>query len=807
MRSLDLRYALRNLARTPAFTAIAVLTLALGIGANTAIFSIVNGVILKPLAYQDSGRLVFIQETVDQFKNLYPVIPVNARHFEEWRRNSRSFENLALLAPAEVNLTGAGDPERLRGARVSASLLGVLRVQPQIGRGFLEEEDQPGRSDVVLISDALWRRRFGADPALVGRTIALDGKPHVVAGVLPPSFRYPRIAAGLIRESGVPDVLEPLALDLKDIAPMGEFNYGCIGRLKPGVSIERATAEVDTLLANFIGSLKEYRYATRASIAALAEQVVGKSRDGLVLVLAAVGAVLLIVCVNLANLMLARTAARKREAAVRTALGATRARLLGHALAESAVLSAAGGALGVAAAYAGLGALLRAAPVNLPRLDEVTLDARVLLFALGVTAVTAMLAGIMPAWRLAGTDPQEALRTGGRSMSEGGRGVRLRNVLIGLEVGLSTVLVITAGLLATSFVKLMQVNKGFRPERVMAARVGLPQTQYRDAKAWSAFLDRVLPRIQALPGITSAAVVSALPLKGETWVDPLTKQGEMRPIFERPMANIRFASTAYFTTMGIPIVKGRGFEERDRGKSVIILSARAAEALWPGENPVGKLAGRGQEAGSEVIGVAGEVRADLDKDAPLMAYFPYWERSRSEFYIVVRTAMDPGAAVMAVRRAVWEEDAGIPVPEMLTMSEVVSSAAAQRRFQLWLIGLFAFSAMALACLGIYGVIAHAVARRTNEMGVRMALGARGADLMAMVLRQGLTPVAAGLVLGIATALALARVLRSMLFQVSATDPWIILGAAAVLSAVAAAACLLPARRASRVDPVVALRYE
>lgn len=806
MSSIEFRYALRSLLRAPGFTAIAVLMLALGIGANTAIFSIVNAVVLKPLAYQDSERLVYIQETVENFKELYPEVPVNARHFDEWRRKSSTFEDIALLQAQEVNLTGAGTPERLRAARVSASLLSILRVQPRLGRAFLEEEDQPGRADVVLLSDGLWRRRFGADPALVGSAITVDGRPHVVAGVLPADFRYPQISGSLSREATVPDVLLPMGLDLGKTSPMGEFNYACIGRLKPGVTIERAAADLNRILANFVASLKQDRYETTAVIVPLAHEVAGKSREALVLVLAAVGVVLLIVCVNLANLTLARTAARGREAAVRTALGASRARLLGQALCESALLSAAGGALGVAAAYAGLGALVRSAPVNLPRLDEVTLDGTVLLFALGVTALTAALAGLAPAWRISGADPQDALRAGGRSMSEGGRSVSLRNALVAAEVCLSTVLVIVAGLLATSFIKLMQVDKGFRPERVMAARVGLPQNTYREPKDWTAFIDRVLPRIQAIPGVTSAAVGHALPLTGETWVNTLTTRGETRPFLERPSANMRFASEAYFETMGIPIIRGRGFEERDRDRKVVVLSARAAEALWPGEDPIGKLVGW-HEPDSEVIGIAGDVRANLDKDPPRMIYYPYWANVRSQFYILVRTGMDPRAAAEAVRRAVWAEDPGIPVPEMVTMRELVSEAAAGRRFQMWLVAAFAVTALALACLGIYGVIAHAVARRTNEMGIRMALGATAGNLMAMVLKQGLAPVAAGLLVGVAAALALERVLRSALFEVSATDPRIIASAVAALGVAATTACLLPARRASRVDPMTALRYE
>ena len=807
MSVFDLRHALRNLLRTPGFTTVAVLMLALGIGANTAIFSIVNGIVIQPLAYKDPGRLVSIQEIVEQFKQLYPTVPVNARHFDEWRKKSSTLENVSLLQPAEMNLTGAGAPERLKAARVSASFLPTLGVQPAIGRNFLDEEDQFGRSDVVLLSDGLWRRRFGADPAVVGRTITLDGKPYLVAGVLPASFRYPALNRYLTtREVIVPDLLVPMGLNLSGIGPFGEFNYACIGRLKTGVSLESARADLDRLTANIIATMKENRYKTSVSITPLADEVVGKSRDALVLVLAAVGVVLLIVCVNLANLSLARTAARRREAAVRTALGAGRARLLGQALGESIVLAAAGGVLGVATAYAGMGALLRSAPVNLPRLDEVALDGTVLLFAFGVTALTAVLAGVIPAWRLSAADPQEALRAGGRSMTEGSHGARLRNVLVGLEVGLSTVLVITAGLLAASFARLMQVDKGFRPERVMAAQVGLPEITYRDQKDWTAFIDRVLPRIKAIPGVTDAAVVYALPLSGEGWVNSFTKRGDTRPAFERPMINMRFASASYFATMGIPIVKGRAFEERDRGRKVIVMSARAAEALWPGEDPIGKMTGR-FEPDTQVIGVAGDVRADIDKDPPRMVYLPYWDNCRSSFNIVVRTAMDPRAAAGAVRRAVWAEDAGIPVPEMTTMTAVVSKAAAQRRFQMWLVTVFAAAALALACLGIYGVIANAVARRTNEMGVRMAMGATGFDLVVMVLKQGLAPVAAGLGAGVVAALALARVLRSALFQVSATDPRIISGAVLALGLVAVAACLLPARRASRVDPITALRYE
>ena len=799
----DLRYAIRTLLRERGFASMAVLSLAVGIGANTAIFSVVNGVLLRPLPYPDPGRLYTIREVVPKLAHLYPSLPVNFSHYYEWRQRCSALESIAIMQGSAPNLTGVGEPELLDGALVSASVFRVLGVRPQLGRGFLDEEDPEGHNQVAVISDALWKRRFQADPAIVGRKIMLNGRPNVVVGVLPPGFQFPD------REGMGPktDVFQPLGYSKDDFEELtGDFNWAAIARLRPGVTPQRALAALNVIQADICRRIPE-KIDLHVSMSSLQEDIVGQSRRGLLVLLGAVGAVLLILCGNLANLSLARAAGRARESAIRTALGAGRSQLVRQALTESLVLALAGGAVGIALAAWGVKVLVNAAPLDLPRLSQVSLDGRVLGFALLISIVTGVVFGILPALRSAAAHPLEALKSGSYTTTEGRGGARVRGLLVAVEAALSAVLLITAGLLIGSFVRLMHVDKGFDIERVLAVHVKIPSNKYTEAPQQAAFFDRLLEKARHLPGVLSAGVASALPLQGETWIDLAGTEGDQRPMFERPMVNVRFVSPDYFRMLRIPFHEGRPFDDSQRNRKVVIISQGTARRLWPGRSAMGRHMLQ-NETLEEVAGVTADIRStSLDKDPVLMIYIPYWQRPRLSAWLLLRSAMDPRGIAAGVRAAIHQVDADVPVPQMETLQEVMSDSVAQRRFQMTLVMLFAAAALALAGFGIYGVVSYSVTRRRTEMGIRMALGADARDLQRMVLWQGIRPVAAGLAAGILCAVAAGRVLSSLLFQVSARDPLTIAGVALVLLAVSAAAALVPAHRATRVDPMNALRFE
>jgi predicted permease len=805
----DIRYAFRTLLRERGFASMAVLSLAVGIGANTAIFSVVNGVLLRPLPYRDPQQLFAIREVVPKLAHLYPSLPVNFSHYYEWSKHWTAAESVALLEGSSPNLTGAGEPERLKGARVSASVFRVLGVRPRLGRAFLDEEDPEGRDQVAIISDSLWKRLFSGDPAIIGRKITLNGKPNVVVGVMPPGFQSPEqndlwIRAGL---RSTTEIFQPLGYSKDDLEEVnGDYNWAAIARLRPGVSPRRALAELNVIQAETSKRIPE-KMDLQARMSSLQDDIVGQSRRGLLVLLGAVGAVLLILCVNLANLSLARAAGRARESAIRTALGASRVRLVRQTLTESLVLALAGGVLGIALAAVGVRLLIGAAPLDLPRLADVSLDGRVLGFASLISLVTGIAFGILPALRSAGAHPQEALKSGSYTTTEGRRGVRLRGTLVGVEAALSAVLLITAGLLMGSFVRLMHVDKGFNVERVLAVGVAMPPSKYTEKAQQSAFFDRLLKKTQPLPGVLSAALVSALPLQGETWIDLAAAEGDQRPMFERPMVNVRFVSPDYFRTLRIPFREGRPFDDSQRNRKVVVVSEGTARRLWPGQSPLGRRMLH-DETPEEVVGVTADVRStSLDKDPVLIIYIPYWQRPRLSAALLVRTAMDPRGIAAGVREVIHQVDADVPVPEMQTLEQVMSDSVAQRRFQMTLVMLFAAAALALAGFGIYGVVSYSVARRRTEMGIRMALGARAAALQRMVLWQGIRPVLVGLAAGIAGALETGRILGSLLFQMSPRDPLTIGVVALVLIAVSVLAALVPARRATRVDPMKALRFE
>jgi predicted permease len=805
----DIRYAFRTLSRERAFAAMAVLSLAVGIGANTAIFSVVDGVLLRPLPYRDPQSLFSIREVIPKMAHLYPSMPVNFSHYYEWRRHCAALESLAIVDAASPSLTGEGEPELLNGALVSANIFRVLGANPQLGRGFLDEEDPEGHNQVVILADSLWRRRFSADPSIIGRKITLSGRPLVVVGVLPPGFKFPnQTDLGRDGLGAKTEIFQPLGYSKDDFEEItGDYNWAAIARLRPGVTPQKAVAELNVIQAGISSRIPE-KMDLHVAMTPLQEDMVGTARRGLLVLLAAVGAVLLILCVNLANLSLARAAGRARESAIRTALGACRAQLVRQMLTESLVLAAAGGLLGIALATWGVRLLLAAAPLGLPRMEEVSVDWRVLGFAVLLSLFTGVVFGILPALRSAGAHPQEALKSGSYTTTEGRRGIQLRNLLVGLEAALSAVLLIAAGLLLGSFVRLMHVDKGFDIERVLAVDLAMPSTRYAAKEQQSAFFERVLDKAWSLPGVQSAAFVSALPLQGETHIDLVAAEGDPRPMFERPMANVRFISPDYFKTLHIPFREGSSFNNSHRNRKVVIVSQGAAQRLWPGQSAVGRTMQHNATL-EEVVGVTADIRStSLDKDPVLMIYIPYWQRAgKLSSSLLLRTAMDPLGIAAAVREAIRQVDTDVPVPEMRTMQKVMSGSIAERRFQMMLVMLFALAALALAGFGIYGVVSYSVARRRTEMGIRLALGADTAGLQRMVLWQGIRPVAAGLAVGVVVALVAGRVLSSLLFQVSARDPLTIGGVALVLLMVSAAAAIVPARRATRVDPMRTLRFE
>jgi putative ABC transport system permease protein len=805
----DIRHAARRLAHEPGFAVISVLMLALGIGANTAIFSIVDGVLLRTLPYREPDRLLSLREVIPAIAATYPTLPVSARHFTEWRARCTTFDSLSVISRATTNLTGEGEPERLNALRVSANLFETLGVQPRLGRSFLPGEDTEGRERVAILGDGLWRRRFQADPAIIGKTILLDSQPHTVVGVMPAWFR---VRAASLLETGKsqvkePDLFKPIAFpkyELDEI--MGMFNHGVVARLKIGVSREAALSELNVVESQ-IEKLSGEHVNLKASAIPLQESVVGASRPGLIVLLGAVGAVLLIVCVNLANLMLARAQRRSHEWAVRAAVGATQGRLIRMVLVESLLVAIIGGTLGIGVASVGLGELLRHAPPDIPRLDEVRIDWRVLLFAFGMMTATGFLFGLAPAWHSARVEPQTTLKAGGTRATGGRRESRFRNTLVSAEVGLSTVLLILAALLGNSFLRVLRAEKGFNAPTVLAADIAIPWSKYQKEEQRNRFHEQLLERVTSQPGIASAAICTALPLTGEIWVDAAYVPGDTRPPVQRPMVNVRFISGDYLATMGIPLISGRTFEERDRTRKVAILSERIARELWPGQDPIGRKFARGDDQMFEVIGLARDVRSDPDKAPAAIVYRPYWDWAPRQVLLVARAVADPRSIAGAMRHAVRSVDPDVPIPEMQTMQQILDESIAQRLFQTILASSFAATALLLAGLGIYGVISYTVIRRTPEIGVRIALGAGSMAVRRMVLAQAMLPVAIGLAAGVAVSLGAGRVLEKLLYEVSARDPWAIAGVVIALATVAACACWGPTRRATRVDPLQALRYE
>lgn len=810
----DVRLALRRLLKSPGFAAVAILTLALGIGANTVIFSVVDGALLRPLAYRQPQQLYVVREIVPELAQTYPTLPANLASFRIWQRDCHTLEDVAIVEPGSMILTGHDDATEIPGARASANLLEVLGIQPALGRSFLPQEDNPGNDHVVLLSYGFWRQRFNGDRKVIGQAIMLDGLTYQVVGILPASFRFPKgDQLGPLTEFPPQiDYLKPLGLDAAQWSPFGDFDFAAIARLKPGVSAAQALAELNVVQARIAKSGNQ-GLNLRARLIPLEMQVVGTARPGLLLLIGATGAVLLIVCLNLANLLLARIPGRLREVAIRKALGASRVRLARQMLTESLLLALIGGSLGIALAYYGLHWLIAAAPANLPRIDEVGLDARVLWFSVVVSALTGIVFGFLPALSLTQSDPQQSLKTGAVTTTENRSARQLRSSLIGFEVGIGTLLLITAGLLTVSMIRLLDVDKGFTTEHVMAADVNLPPQSYTKEMEQIEFYEKVLRQVETLPGIEKAAWISKLPLEGQEQVDDIQVPGRVIPEAQRPLANYRYVTPDYFQAMGIPLLQGRMFGNADRDRPVAVISESVAEKLWPGENPLGKQfrpGGDPQWPLVQVIGVVADIRTvALDEPPLLMIYEPIgnpkWRRMNAS--LVVRSTISSISLSSALRNAIRNVDSQVPIVQLRPMQEVVSESVSVRRFQLGLASLFGLFALLLAAIGIYGVVGYSVARRRQELGIRMALGANRSDLRNLVLLQGMSPVVAGWIAGVAASFIAGVLIRSLLFGVTARDPVTIAIASIVVLATAAAACYFPARRAASVDPMVALRYE
>jgi predicted permease len=805
----DLRQGIRALRRGPGFAIVAVLAIALGIGAGTAIFSVVNSVLLRPLAYRQPQQLYLIREIIPQLAKFYPSFPANLPNFRTWQKECQSFDQIAIVQATSMNLTGQGSAEQIYGGQASANLFDLLGVQPATGRTFFPREDEPGQDHVVMLTDSFWRNRFHADRSLVGKAIVLNGSPYEVVGILPSSFRFPKELGALVELGPRLDFFKPLGLDPTQYSMVGEFDFAAIARLKLRVAPSKALAELNVVQDRIAKQAKQ-GVDLRAELLPLESEIVGPARRGLLFLLAAVGLVFLIVCVNVANLLLARIPGRMREASIRTALGASRGRLVRQMFTESLLLGIVGGTLGVGLASFGVKWFVRAAPFSLPRFDEIAVDVRVLCFGLFLVIFSVTLFGVLPALRMGHADPQQALKSGGTATTENRRARRLRESLIGLEVGLSSLLLILAGLLTASLLQLLRVNVGFTSERILAADVQLPPPNYSQVSPRQHFYDEVLARIRMLPGVISVGWVSKLPLEGEGSIDNITLSDEQHIGADTPLANYRAVSSEYFQAMGIPLLEGRVFAESDRGRNTVVISKSVAERLWPDKKAVGGqcVTGWGGEHHSEIISVVADIRTVRMDEAPtMMVYVPDWYRLPSSASIVVRTAMDPSTVASGIREAVRSSDSDVPILALRPMTQVISESVEARRFQMLLAQLFAASALLLASLGIFGVAAYSVTQRQHELGIRRALGAQAVDVLQLVLLAGMRPVVVGLAGGIAAALAVGHFIRSLLFGIGTADPSTFAIVPIVVITVGLLACYLPARRALRADPMVALRYE
>lgn len=806
---VDLRDAARSLRRDRGFSLTVILTLAVTIGATTAAFSIVNGILIRPLAYPEPERLVTLREVWREVQLNAATLPVNQRHFEHWRRNSRAFQSMAQFITLPANLTSGGPAAQISVVQASGTLFDVLGQRAAAGRLLAADDDRAGGPDVAVIGDGLWQQRFGGRPDVLGAAIVLDGRPFTVIGVLPPSFRLPegeRLAANV-------DAVIPMRIE---VGWVGDHNNSAIARMAPGVTLEQAQAELDVLQrqAGELASAESGQHVTLAGVVTrLDESIVGRSRQSVLLLFGALVAVLAIACSNLTNLALIRALARARDVAIRSALGASRRRLVARAVIDFALLAAAGGALGLWIAYAALRVFVQTAPVDLPRIEDVAIDARVIVFAIAITGITGLLVAILPVLHLVHRDPQAALRSGSSAAGQGPAGLRARTVLTAVQVALAVTLLTITALLGTSLLRVLDIDYGFSTDHVVSASIAMPAARYSDDRSRVDAFDRILGGVSALPGVVSASSTSLLPMRGEGQVNFVVADGTSVPRSEQPSANFRFVSPDYFAALQLPVQSGRMFLLAERGRGPLtpsVVSASLAARLWPEQDALGKVFSRGIEGepGFEVVGVAADARTtSLERTPPLMVYVPYWWRTRTSLSLLVKTSVEPLTLAPAIRRVVEQIDPEIAVGQVRLLQEAVNAAAAARRYQSRLFVVFGVVALLITTLGVYAVTAYSLSKRRREMNIRVALGAHTTDVVRLLMQQTSAAVLPGVVAGVGGALALGGAIASLLYEVRPRDP-LVLGVVAIgVGVVAVLASLLATRNGLSIDPAAALREE
>ncbi|HJQ32689.1 MAG TPA: ABC transporter permease [Pyrinomonadaceae bacterium] len=803
----DARYGLRMLRKSPAVTLAAVVSLALGIGANTAIFSVVNSILLKSLPYAEPDRIVLLwgdSPSEGNHRN-----QVSATDVDDWRKQNASFEEVSTFGDWSATFLGAGEPERVPGTQVGEGFFRVMRGTPMLGRTFLPEEQEEGRDNVIVLGHGLWQRRFGSDPNVVGQSVSLGGKPYTIVGVMPEDFRP--LPPSLNDPPG--QFYRPVA-EAHDETERGSRHLRAIGRLKPGVTIEQAQAEMSVIASRLESAHPEYNTDYGVHLVTLSEDTVGGLRAALLALFGAVVFVLLIACANVGNLLLARSSARQREFAVRAALGAGRARIVRQLLTESVLLALAGGAAGLLLALWGIGLVETLGSRVTPLLAGVRMDYNVLAFTVVVSVLAGLAFGLAPALQVSSPDLNETLKAGGRS-GDGGRGGRLRSALIVSEVALSLVLLAGAGLLVKSVMRLRAVDAGFNTSNLLTMNLSLPSSRYPDGASRAAFFDNLTRRLEELPGVEAAAFTSVLPLSRNFDGRSLAVEDHPVPRGQEISVDLYITTPGYLRAMQIALVDGRALDERDAkdAPQVALVGETMARRLWPGQSPLGKRvkfpgSEKNQQPWRTVVGVVRDVKQyGLDREDVMQMYLPEAQFPVSFMALVVRSKTDTSSLLGSVRREVAAADKELAVFGVATMEQLLADSVALRRFAMLLLGVFAAVAVALAGVGIYGVISYSVAQRTREIGVRIALGARPRDVLRLVLGRGLMLAGLGIGLGLAGGLALTRVISSLLFGVGARDPLTFATTAALLAAIALLACLAPARRATKVDPMVALRYE